>query len=80
MNPAGGGTFLAIPAGLVGLNDGVVIAEVEYGYKPVLFDTFFKSAMGASPTGFYTFKDKIYQKPRGVVAKLKTTAYPGGCG
>jgi Flp pilus assembly protein TadG len=80
VNPSGGGTALVVPDGLLGPNDGVVVAEVEYGYKPVLFDKFFKSAWGESPTGFYTFKDKIYQKPRGVVAKLKTAAYPSGCG
>ncbi len=81
VNVGGGGTAFTLPTGLVGINDSVVISEVQYGYQPLpTFDKFFKSAWGAGTGGVYTLKDTIYQKPRGLAAKLKLTATSTPCG
>ena len=68
------GTAYALPSGLVGVNDSVVIAETEYGYQPWPFDKFFKNTWTQTTPGIYTIKDKIYQKPRGQAAKLNLTS------
>jgi Flp pilus assembly protein TadG len=64
------------PSGLLGAGDGVIMADVEYGYTPIVFGKFFFLKDPATPgvNTSFKFKDKIYQKPRGVVAKLKTGA------
>jgi Flp pilus assembly protein TadG len=64
-------TAYAIPAGLISTSDGVVIADVQYNYQPLLFDFFMKSAKGGS--GVYALKEKLYVKPRAICPKLKRT-------
>jgi Flp pilus assembly protein TadG len=56
--------------GLVGLNDSVVVAEVEYRYKPPIFDYFMRMAF-PSAGGTYTLRERIFLKPRGQAAKLE---------
>jgi Flp pilus assembly protein TadG len=63
-------TVQAIPPNLVTTNDSVVVAEVTYGYKPLIFDHFMKLSWGSSGTGTYTLADTIYLKPRGQAAML----------
>jgi hypothetical protein len=50
-------------------NDSVVVSEVTYNYKPLIFDFFMKQAAGGS-SGTYTLSEKIYLKPRGQAAML----------
>jgi Flp pilus assembly protein TadG len=79
VTPSNSGNYFLLPAGLVAKTDkadGVLIAEVEYGYKPVLYDTFFKNTWGNPVGGLYTFRDKIYQKPRLTSTKLKIGSSP----
>jgi Flp pilus assembly protein TadG len=60
-----------IPANLVTTNDSVVISEVTYAYKPLIFDYFLKKSFGSSSTGgTYTLAETIYLKPRGQAAML----------
>jgi Flp pilus assembly protein TadG len=63
-------TAYTLPGNLVSTNDSVVISEVTYGYKPVLFDFFLKQGGGADSTGAYTMTETIYLKPRGQAAML----------
>lgn len=63
-------TAYTLPGNLVSTNDSVVISEVTYGYKPVLFDFFLKQGGGADSTGAYTMAETIYLKPRGQSAML----------
>jgi Flp pilus assembly protein TadG len=58
-----------LPGNLVTTNDSVVVSEVTYNYKPLLFDFFMKKAAGGS-TGTYPMKETIYLKPRGQAAML----------
>lgn len=62
-------TAISIPAGLVGVNDYVVISNVSYGYKPALFDVFMKQYYGGSG-GIYTMKETVYLKPRSAFPSL----------
>jgi hypothetical protein len=61
-----------IPPNLLTSNDSGVVAEVAYGYKPLIFDYFMKRAAGAatSGTGVYTLTETIYLKPRSQAAML----------
>jgi Flp pilus assembly protein TadG len=52
-----------VPANLMGVQDSVVVSQVTYAYKPLVFDYFFKKNFGGS--GTYTLSETIYQKPRG---------------
>jgi Flp pilus assembly pilin Flp len=64
-------TTYSLPANLVTTNDSVVVAEVTYSYKPLIFDYFMKKAYGGSgTTGTYTLSDTTYLKPRGQAAML----------
>ena len=63
-------TAYTLPGNLVSANDSVVISQVTYGYKPVLFDYFLKQGGGADSTGAYTMTETIYLKPRGQAAML----------
>lgn len=91
---ASGGSFTCsqpnstttVPTGLIGVNDGVVEASVEYAYRPLIIDYFMSGnrqneinakSMGTGQPGYargksYTFKEKVYFKPRGVFASLST--------
>lgn len=60
-----------LPANLVTTNDSVVVSEVTYSYKPLVFDWFLKKALGGGGTsGTYTLGEKIYVKPRSQAAML----------
>ena len=73
-------TAYAIPAGLVTTSDSVVIASVSYGYKPVVFDVFMKSAFtGPKAGGVYTMTEKVYLKPRAACPQI-TKADTTTCG
>ena len=52
-----------------------MVAEVAYGYKPLIFDYFMKRAAGAatSGTGVYTLTETNYLKPRSQAAKCSRT-------
>jgi hypothetical protein len=64
-----------IPPNLLTSNDSGVVAEVAYGYKPLIFDYFMKRAAGAatSGTGVYTLTETNYLKPRSQAAKCSRT-------
>jgi len=62
-------TNYTLPGNLVTTNDSVVVSEVTYNYKPLLFDFFMKQSGGGSG-GTYTLSEKIYLKPRGQAAML----------
>ena len=71
-------TPYTIPTGLVGKGDYVVIADVNYGYKPNLFDVFMKKAnVGAG--GIYAMKETVYLKPRSLSPQLVIGSAPA-CG
>lgn len=61
-----------VPANLMGKNEGLVVSDVQYKYKPLIltFDFFMK---GAAPGagGIYTLKEKLYLKPRALWPKLR---------
>jgi len=65
-------TIKSIPPNLLTTNDSVVVAEVTYGHKPLIFDYFMKrSAQGATAgTGVYALNETIYLKPRSQAARL----------
>ncbi len=64
-------TDYTLPGNLVSTNDSVVISEVTYSYKPLIFDYFMKQAAGGGDgSGTYTLTEKIYLKPRGQAAML----------
>jgi Flp pilus assembly protein TadG len=64
-------TIKSIPPNLVTSNDSVVVAEVSYGYKPLIFDYFMKRAAGATAgSGVYAMNETIYLKPRSQAAML----------
>jgi Flp pilus assembly protein TadG len=63
-------TNYTLPGNLVSTNDSVVIAEVTYGYKPLVFDYFMKQGGGGDGSGNYTLTEKTYLKPRGQAAML----------
>jgi len=64
-----------IPPNLLTSNDSGVVAEVAYGYKPLIFDYFMKRAAGAatSGTGVYTLTGTNYLKPRSQAAICSRT-------
>jgi Flp pilus assembly protein TadG len=73
------GAAYALPTtGLVGLNDSVVVAEVEYRYKPPIFDYFMRMAF-PSAGGTYTLKERIFLKPRGQAARLSQNSSGVAC-
>ena len=51
-------------------NDSVVISEVTYNYKPLIFDYFMKQGAAAGGSGTYPLTETIYLKPRGQAAML----------
>ena len=60
-------------------NDAVIVSQVTYAYKPLVFDYFMKKNYGASTAGTYTLGETIYQKPRGqwpVLLQTNGTACP----
>jgi Flp pilus assembly protein TadG len=59
-----------LPGNLVSTNDSVVISEVTYAYKPLLFDFFMKKSTGGSSSGTYTLSETAFLKPRGQAAML----------
>jgi Flp pilus assembly protein TadG len=59
-----------LPGNLVTTNDSVVVSEVTYNYKPLLFDFFMKNSGAGNGSGTYTMSEKIYLKPRGQAAML----------
>jgi Flp pilus assembly protein TadG len=65
-------TNYTLPGNLVSTNDSVVISEVTYAYKPLIFDFFMKKSVGGTSgsSGTYTLAEKIYLKPRGQAAML----------
>jgi Flp pilus assembly protein TadG len=63
-------TIKSIPPNLVTSNDSVVVAEVTYGYKPLIFDYFMKRAATSTGTGVYAMNETIYLKPRSLAAML----------
>ncbi len=63
-------TNYTLPGNLVSTNDSVVIAEVTYAYKPLMFDFFMKKSTGGTGSGTYTLTEKTYLKPRGQAAML----------
>jgi Flp pilus assembly protein TadG len=61
----------SLPDNLVTTNDSVVVSEVSYSYKPLIFDYFMsRTAGGSSTDGVYTLAETIYLKPRGQAAML----------
>ena len=67
-----------IPGNLIGTNDAVVLAEVTYGYQPLVFDYFMKRNWGSTGTS-YLLSESTYQKPRGqgpVLQQPNGTACP----
>lgn len=62
----------SLPANLVTTNDSVVVSEVTYNYKPLVFDYFLKRMLSSSGDGqgAYSLKDTIYLKPRSQAAML----------
>ena len=61
----------SLPGNLVTTNDSVVVSEVTYSYKPLIFDLFMKQSAGGS--GSYPLKEKVFLKPRGQAAMLLQT-------
>jgi Flp pilus assembly protein TadG len=71
-------TTATVPANLVNTNDAVILSQVTYAYKPLVFDYFMKRNY-ASSGGAYTLGENIYQKPRGqwpVLLQSNGTACP----
>jgi Flp pilus assembly protein TadG len=66
-------TNYTLPANLVTTNDSVVVSEVTYDYRPLVFDYFLKKGGGTSSTGTYTMFETVYLKPRGQAAALLQT-------
>ena len=58
-------TTATAPANLMTTNDSVIVSQVTYAYKPLVFDYFMKKNYAASSAGAYTLSETIYQKPRG---------------
>ena len=58
-------TTATAPANLMTTNDSVIVSQVTYAYKPLVFDYFMKRNYASSSAGTYTLSETIYQKPRG---------------
>jgi len=68
-------TAFTVPANLITTNDSVVVAEVTYAYKPLVFDFFMKQSFGTSgSSGTYTLAQTVYMKPRSQTAMLLQTS------
>lgn len=68
-------TVFAIPANLVSTLDSVIMAEVTYNYKPLVFDYFMKSmGNGGGPAGTHLMKETAYLKPRSQTVNLLQTS------
>ncbi len=81
-NQAGGGVAYVLPTGLVSKSDQfVIVANVKYGYKPPLFDTYMKNSYGGPKSGgVYTMSETVYLKPRNNCPKMIINAQPAcGC-
>lgn len=64
-------TAQTVPASLITTNDTVVVAEVTYDYRPVVFDFFLKKVFSGSGTpGSYALTQTVYMKPRSQTAML----------
>lgn len=67
--------FTTLPNGLMGAGDSVVVAEVEYAYKPLVFKTFMAQTH-TEVAGAFPIKDTVYLKPRAACPRLnKSTPY-----
>jgi Flp pilus assembly protein TadG len=72
-------TAATIPANLINTNDSVIVSQVTYGYKPLVFDYFMKKNYSTATAGTYTLSEDVYQKPRGqwpVLLQTSGTACP----
>jgi Flp pilus assembly pilin Flp len=68
-------TSYALPANLVTTLDSVVISEVTYNYKPLVFDYFMKSmGTGGGPAGTHLMKETAILKPRSQNINLLQTS------
>jgi Flp pilus assembly protein TadG len=64
-------TAYSLPANLVTTLDSVIVSEVTYNYKPLVFDYFLKSmGSGGGPAGTHLMKDMAYLKPRSQTINL----------
>ena len=64
-----------MPANLVTTLDSVVISEVTYNYKPLVFDYFMKSmGTGGGPAGTHLMKETAFLKPRSQTINLLQTS------
>lgn len=64
-------TTYPLPANLVTTLDSVVISEVTYNYKPLVFDYFLKSmGTGGGPAGTHLMSETAYLKPRSQTVNL----------
>jgi Flp pilus assembly protein TadG len=64
----------SLPPNLVTTLDSVVISEVTYNYKPLVFDYFLKSmGTGGGPAGTHLMKETAYLKPRSQTVNLLQT-------
>ncbi len=75
--PAAPKPAFTVPSNLMGKNEGLVVSDVQYKYKPLIltFDFFMKAA-NPSANGIYTLTEKLYLKPRALWPKLEPTAGP----
>lgn len=75
--PAAPKPAFTVPSNLMGKNEGLVVSDVQYKYKPLIltFDFFMKRA-NPSAGGIYTLKEKLYLKPRALWPKLEPTSGP----
>lgn len=56
-------------------NDAVILSQVTYAYKPLVFDDFMKRNY-ASSGGTYTLGENIYQKPPASGAAVQRHGLP----
>jgi Flp pilus assembly protein TadG len=68
-------TTYSLPANMVTTLDSVVISEVTYNYKPLVFDYFMKSmGTGGGPAGTHLMKETAILKPRSQNINLLQTS------
>jgi len=72
LNCACSNSDFTVPPNLVNANDSVVVGEVLYDYKPILFDYFLHRVLGSisDGSGGYNLRQSAYRKPRGNTAML----------